>query len=77
MEREYAFLSHMIPLENKGDVKKNSRRSMQDAADALQWHIYNGLCQNFEKPIKIINFIPIYSYPQYYRKAFVKKKYFD
>ena len=77
MEREYAFLSHMIPLENKGDVKKNSRRSMQDAADALQWHIYNGLCQNFEKPIKIINFIPIYSYPQYYRKAFVKKTYFD
>ena len=76
MQREYAFLSHMIPEDMRESVYNNSRNSMQDAADALQWHIYNGLCENLECAIKIFNFLPIHSYPQFYRKAFIKRSVF-
>lgn len=76
MEREYVFLSHMVPYNMKETVYKNSKNNMQDAADALQWHIYNGLCQNLRHGIKVINFLPISSYPQYYKKAVIKESEF-
>ena len=77
METEFGFLSCMIPVSMKESVYKNTRNSMQDAADALQWHIYNGLCKNLSRDIKIINVLPIFSYPQYYRKAFIKESEFE
>lgn len=77
MEREYAFLSYMVPQGLKERVYRNSKKSMQDAADALQWHIYKGLCENMQCNIKIINVLPIFSYPQYYKKPFVNWCKFD
>lgn len=77
MKREYVFLSHMIPANLKEAVYNNARNNMQDAADALQWHIYNGLCQNLNQEIKIFNLLPISSYPQYYNEAFIKESVFD
>ena len=66
--KNYAFLGMMIPEEEYETVIKNSKHSMQDAANVLQWHIYNGLCENLNYPIHIINVLPIYSWPQYYKK---------
>ena len=77
MKREYAFLSCMIPPYIKDAVYANMKGSMQDAANALQWHIYNGLCQNIKEEIKILNIMPISSFPQYYKEAFIKESTFD
>lgn len=77
MEREYAFLSYMIPNNLKEAVFANMKGSMQDAADALQWHIYNGLCQNVSQEIQILNIMPVSSFPQYYKDAFIKTTKFD
>ena len=77
MEQEYAFLSYLIPKNIKGTVFANMKGSMQDAADALQWHIYNGLCKNINQEIKILNILPVSSFPQYYKDPFIKEVTFD
>ena len=74
---EYAFLSIMIPEEKKDEIFFNSKNNMQEAANVLQWHLYNGLSYNLNKRIKIFNILPIGSYPQYYKKIFIKKEIFD
>ncbi len=72
MGSQYAFLSYLIPESMEQEVFQNSRNNMQAAANALEWHIYNGLCQNLGCEIKIINFLPISNFPQYYKKPFIK-----
>ena len=77
MNYEYAFLSCLVPEQMREVVYQNSKHNMQDAANALEWHIYDGLCQNLNCEVKIINILPIASYPQYYKKAFIKKEIFS
>ncbi len=69
----FAFLGKMIPEDMLDSVTNLSSHNMQDAANALQWNLYNGLCINSNQKICIINLLPIGSYPQYYKKPFVKK----
>ncbi len=71
------FLSHLIPKEMYGEVNALSRGNMQDAANALQWHLAEGFAQHLGGRYDMINLLPIASYPQYYQKAFVKPRTFD
>ena len=68
---DYAFLSALIPDECKKEISYISRNNMQDAANVLQWHLYNGLCQNLKTEIKLFNVMPVGSFPQYCKKAFI------
>ncbi len=74
---QYAFLSTLIPNTMQKEVTRFSSNNMQDAANALQWHIYNGLCKNLNDKIELINILPVGSYPQYYKKAFIKEEIFQ
>lgn len=76
MKGKYAFLSLLIPDELKEEYKSLSRNNMQDAANALQWHIYNGICENLQTEVRIFNTLPIGSFPQYYKKPFIKRSKF-
>lgn len=73
----FAFLGKMIPDSIANAVSAYSKNNMQEAANALQWHIYNGLCQNIGAGIHIINVLPIGSFPKYYKRAFVKRELFQ
>lgn len=73
---EYAFIGMMIPEEMSETVFNISKKNMQDAANALQWSLYNGLCQNLNSKITLINVLPLGSYPQYCETAFVKRSTF-
>ena len=73
---KYAFLTTLVPKQLEEEVASRSRHNMQDAANALQWHIYDGLCVNYQENIKLFNVLPIGNFPQYYSKAFVKKSLF-
>ena len=75
-DREYVFLSLMIPEELANDVKQNSSNNMADAANALEHNLMQGLAENLSVPPKIVNVLPIGSYPQYYSELFVKKSKF-
>lgn len=74
---KYAFLTTLIPEQMEKEVASCSKHNMQDAANALQWHIYEGFCDNYSEKIKLFNVLPIGSFPQYYSKPFVKKTLFD
>ena len=69
---KYAFLTTLVPHQAEEEIYGLSKRNMQDAANALQWNIYNGLCRNIDEEIRIFNVLPIGSFPQYYKKPFVK-----
>ena len=70
-EKEYIFLSLMIPQEIADEVKQYSSNNMADAANALEHNLMEGFTANLPTPPKVINVLPIGSYPQYYRKAIV------
>lgn len=73
MISDFLFLTCLVPRQIEDTVRSKSRSNMQDAANALQWHIYEGLCANLKTPPNVINALPIGSFPQYYRDAFVKR----
>lgn len=76
-EKEYIFLSLMIPQEMADEVKLYSFNNMADAANALEHNLMEGFTANLPTPPRVINVLPIGSYPQYYRKAIVKKSTFQ
>ncbi len=76
-KKNYLFLSSLIPDVQFQEVQALAKKNMQDAANELQWKIYKGLCENLKEQIKIINKLPIGSFPQYYKKLFVKEKIFN
>lgn len=65
------FLSRIIPQGIENEVRNNLINSMNDAANVWQKHVIMGLDVNLEKPVKLLNFLPIASYPGNYKKAFV------
>ncbi len=71
------FLSHLIPKEYDDAVRLYSKHNMQDAANALQWHLAEGFSHHLSGRMDVINYMPIASYPQYYKKAFIRKGQFD
>ena len=77
MSSEYIFLSRLVPKEMESEVFEKSNKSMLDAANALEWHIYNGLCENLQTDIRVFNLLAVASFPQYYKDAFVKRSLFD
>ncbi len=74
---EYAMLSTLIPEEYREAFYNQTRNTMQDAASALQWNIYRGLCDNLGRDIALFNILPCDSFPQYYEYPFVKGFAFD
>ena len=71
------FLSRLIPKEIDADVRGNMINFMNDAAIAWQEHIIFGLDANLEKPVKLLNLLPIASYPLHYKEPFIKQSEFS
>lgn len=45
-EKKIVFLTSVIPAKLSTEVKKKMKRGMPDAANALQWHLIEGLHYN-------------------------------
>ncbi len=73
---EYAFLTTLIPPGMDERVREDSTYNMQDAANALQWHIIEGLTAQLGEKLSLFNILPIGSFPQYYSKAFIRTEKF-
>lgn len=71
-----AFLTKLIPEQLRAEVDRLSKNNLQEAASALEWNLYRGLCGCLKQPIRIINVLPIGSYPQYYKRLFVRESTF-
>lgn len=74
---KYGFLTMLIPKELDEEVRRNSTNNMQDAANALQWNLFEGFQKNIAEDVRLFNTLPIGSFPQYYRLPFIKASRFD
>lgn len=74
---DVVFLTMMIPDALKEEVAQKSSHNMQDAADALEKHIYEGLSENLHTEPHVVNILPIDSFPQYYKDAIIKQQLFE
>ncbi len=61
----------LFPEEYENEILKNSLYGMQNAANKLQWAIVDGLDNQTDVKIHIVNSLYIGSYPQKYRKAII------
>ena len=60
------FLGKFFPKEKETEIKSKMKTGMQDAANALQWHIIEGLDENDCGTLKLLDYLPIDSYPRGY-----------
>lgn len=66
------FMSNLFPKETKAETQAKMKFNMYDAADVLQWNLINGLEKN-NANLSLINLLPVDSWPQRYKDAFVKR----
>lgn len=66
MNLDMLFLGRLFPKEAEAEIKSKMKTGMQDAANALQWNIIDGLEANECGKIKILNYLPVDSYPNGY-----------
>lgn len=77
MELDILFLGTLFPKEIEEEIIKKSNRNMEDAGNALQWNLIKGIEKNSNTIIKLVNFIPIGSYPKRYKDCFIKSRRFE
>lgn len=70
--QETAFLGGVFPKDIYGEVFRKSKTGMQNAANNLQWSIIEGLDYNLFKPLTLLNFMFVGSYPSNYSDVFIK-----
>lgn len=73
MELDILFLGRLFPREKEAEIKAKMKTGMQDAANALQWNIIDGLEANDCGRIKILNYLPIDSYPRGYTDSRIEQ----
>ena len=66
MNYDILFVGKLFPKEKEAEIKSKMRTGMQDAANALQWNIINGLDENHCGTVKIVDQLPVDSYPNGY-----------
>lgn len=69
---QYAMLTTLIPEALEWEYRRITKHTMQDAANALQHNIYDGLCANLGRSIPVFNVLPVSSFPQYCTVPFIR-----
>ena len=72
MSLDILFLGKLFPREKEREIKEKMKTGMQDAANALQWNIIDGLEANDFGQMKIINYLPVDAYPKGYTDKFIE-----
>lgn len=73
MNLDILFLGRLFPREKEAEIKAKMKTGMQDAANALQWNIIDGLEANNCGRLKILNYLPVDSYPKGYTDCYVEE----
>ena len=73
MDSDILFLAKLFPRENETEIKMKMKTGLEDAANALQWNIIDGLEENNCGKIKILNYLPVDSYPNGYTEKNIEE----
>ena len=66
MRYDILFLGRLFPRQLESEIKTKMKTGMQDAANALQWNIIDGLDANDPGTVTILDYLPVDSYPRGY-----------
>ena len=77
MSLDILFLTRLFPREKEQEIKKKMKTGMQDAANALQWNIIDGIEENGGEALRILNYLPVDAYPNGYTDKFIEEFTFD
>lgn len=66
MKYDILFLGKIFPKEKEAEIKAKMKTGMQDAGNALQWNVIDGLDDNDCGILSILDYLPIDSYPNGY-----------
>lgn len=67
MDLDILYIGKVFPPEKEAEIKSKMKSGMQDAGNALQWNVIRGLDTNDCGEIKILDYLPIDSYPNGYK----------
>lgn len=70
------FIGGLFPEEEYQTIFEQTKHSMQNAANNLQWEIISGLEQNLGKSVSIISAYFIGTYPNAYDQASIKEQFY-
>ncbi|MBR6618841.1 MAG: glycosyltransferase [Clostridia bacterium] len=73
MGLDVLFLGRLFPHEKESEIKAKMKTGMQDAANALQWNIIDGLEANDCGRMRILNYLPVDSYPKGYTEKNIEE----
>ncbi len=68
---DVVFLGGLFPKETETEIVENSKGSIQNAANNLQWEFVKGLDASLQNPLRIINSLYIGSFPKRYTKMVI------
>ena len=71
------FLGTFFPDDEIESVKKNSKKTVQNAANLLQWDYINGFESIYKNNVLLITKMCIGTFPNNYRKMFIKTRNFS
>lgn len=77
MNFDFLFLGKLFPKDIEYDIKSKMKTGMQDAANALQWNIIEGLDANDCGHIRILDYLPVNSYPKGYTDKTIQEYVFQ
>ncbi|MBQ9096926.1 MAG: glycosyltransferase [Clostridia bacterium] len=68
------FLGCLFDKKNEESILNKSKLGVSNAVNTFQWNLIDGFNANLEKPVDIINVLPIGVYPFQYKQLFLKTK---
>jgi len=74
---DVVFLSRVIPLDIKDEVLSKRKGTMSESGESLQWKIIEGLDANLNHPVKMMNYLPVQSYPTSYDEPYIHRREFS
>ncbi|WP_447405957.1 glycosyltransferase [Clostridium perfringens] len=68
------FIGGVFQKDKEKNIVKKSKGPIQYAANTLQWNFINGIEENINRNIEILNAVFVSSYPKYYDEIWIKKE---
>ena len=68
------FLGCLFDRKNEAKISAESKVGLSNAANTFQWNLIDGLNEISDKPVDIINVLPVGTYPGSYAKLFLETK---
>jgi len=68
------FLGLLYEKQRENEILKLSKAGLSNAVNKFQWNVIDGLNENMDKPLEVINLLPVGTYPKSYKRLFLMTK---